>query len=459
MDLVRINLIIVVALHAGLAVLATTVPMLAQWLNTTGIAVSGILWSGVLALSWWRSANRSNAEATTEPKRAPTRKTPPPAASPATEAPDWKQRLAQVADEVANDSELEKWSGWREFVIAKKRIDSEDGSICSFYLEPYDKKPLPKQKPGQFLTFKLTNVDGAKTITRCYSLSDAYNQDYYRVSIKKLPPPPKQPDLPPGISSNYFHKNLHEGDILQLKAPAGHFYLNEDSPRGVLLIAGGIGVTPMVSMVRQLAAKGSDREVHFFYGVANIDQLALLDDIRSAVDALPNATLHVCVSQHDGRPLEGLNIHETRVSVDLFKELLPSNNFEYYLCGPGPFMESIVSGLEDWGVPEKDIHFEAFGPASIKKAKVNTGTFKINYKESDETHTWDGSKDSLLEFTEEQQIDLSSGCRMGNCGACMTRLLSGEVSYPNGEPGCESLEKGYCLPCVAVPASDVTLEA
>lgn len=456
MDMVRTNFLVIIGIHVALAVGATTMSALAQWLNPVGIALSGGFWCVLLLLYRWRSAS---AKTTADSKTPPAPEKPRPAAAPTVETPDWKQRLAQVADEVANTNELEKWSGWREFVIARKRIDSEDGSICSFYLEPYDKKPLPRYKPGQFLTFKLTNVDGAKTITRCYSLSDACFPDHYRVSIKKLPPPPKQPDLPPGLSSNHFHKNLHEGDILQLKAPAGNFYLNEDSPRGVLLIAGGIGVTPMVSMLRHLAANDSTREIHFFYGVANIDQLALLDDIEKAVAKLPNATLHICVSQHDGRPLRDMTIHETRVSVDLFRDVLPSNNYEYYLCGPGPFMESVVSGLEDWGVPEKDVHFEAFGPASIKKPKVATGTFKVSYKESDETHTWDGSEDSLLAFTEAQQIDLSSGCRMGNCGACMTRLVSGEVIYPTGEPGCESLEKGYCLPCVAVPASDVTLEA
>ena len=441
-------------------------------LTGSGIVISGSCWLLLIfSVSIFKRTKPINDETTltsrtTTPDSESNVSTPIPASQQAhshakQQTPDqaWQSKLSAVVDEIAESDRISKWSGWREFVIAKKRIESEDGTICSFFLEPYDKKVLPRFSPGQFLTFKLTNIPNSKTVTRCYSLSDSFQQNYYRVSIKKQPSPRDKPDIPPGLSSNHFHNNLNEGDMIQLKAPAGHFYLQETSPKGVILIAGGVGVTPMVSMLKHLAAQNSKREVFFFYGVSKIEELALLPEIEQNISMLANAQLVLCVSRHDGSPFGEHTLHLGRVSVDLFKQRLPSSNYEYYLCGPGPFMETIVTDLESWNVPKQDIHFEAFGPASVKKKKTVTGSFAITYKDSNEEHNWSGEENSLLEFTEQQNIEMASGCRMGNCGACMTKLVEGSVDYPNGEPNCESLSPGCCLPCVAVPNSNLTLEA
>jgi len=142
------------------------------------------------------------------------------------------------------------WKGTRTFKVARKVFEDPAELVCSFYLQPSDAAPLPDYKPGQFLTFQLTVhdplADTTKDIVRCYSLSDAPGNPYYRVSIKRALPPPNNLDAPPGLSSNHFHDNVHEGDELSVKAPSGHFFLEPaDSP--VVLIAGGIGRTPMLS--------------------------------------------------------------------------------------------------------------------------------------------------------------------------------------------------------------------
>ena len=151
-------------------------------------------------------------------------------------------------------------------------------SQCSFHLEPVDGAPLPSFKPGQYLTFSLDVPDegsgapGAEresraAITRCYSLSDRPDPAGYRVTIKRVPPPADRPELPPGVSSSHFHDQVQEGDVLQVKAPAGHFFIDPDASVPAVFIAGGIGITPMMSMLRWCLAEQPGARVHLYYGV------------------------------------------------------------------------------------------------------------------------------------------------------------------------------------------------
>jgi len=114
---------------------------------------------------------------------------------------------------------------------------------------PLDAKPLPVYRPGQFLTFKLFIVDPLsnvpKTIVRCYSLSDASRPDYYRISVKRVLAPAGKPDLPPGLSSAFFHDQLQVGSQILVKAPSGHFHLMNNERLPIVLIGGGIGITPI----------------------------------------------------------------------------------------------------------------------------------------------------------------------------------------------------------------------
>ena len=158
--------------------------------------------------------------------------------------------------------------------------------------------------------------------------------------------------------------------------------------------------------------------------------------------------------------------HQARVGVELFKVLLPSNNYDFYMCGPPPMMSSLVTDLEEWGVPEDRIHFEAFGPASVKKVSDSTpkdnssedqASFEVTFAKSNKKLTWDGGSDTLLDFAEENDIDLEFGCRAGNCGSCLTAVKSGEVKLINEDVGAD-IEKGSCLVCVSKPASDLVID-
>ncbi len=377
-----------------------------------------------------------------------------------------EERLA-IAREIRQDKEHEAaaWNGWRKFEV-QKRVP-EPGDICSFYLAPHDRKELPGFKPGQYLTFNL-NIEGQeKPIIRCYSLSDAPRKSYYRVSIKRVPPPRDKPDIPPGLSSNYFHDHVKEGAILDVKAASGHFFLDMTKDTPIVLIGGGVGLTPVLSMLNAIAESGSKRETWFFYGIRHGDEHAMREHLSDVAARHPNVQLHVCYSDPRDSDVEGKDYqHAERVSVDLFKRLLPSNNYDFLMCGPPPMMQSLTADLEAWGVPKNRVHLEAFGPASVKKTapkpKADAGaaaaaTFDVNFSRSGRTVAWDASFDSILEFAESHDIHIDSGCRAGNCGTCLTAVKSGEVEYST-DPGAEP-EDGSCLACVCVPKGPLDIDA
>lgn len=367
--------------------------------------------------------------------------------------------------------EVSVWAGFRSFKVAKCVTEDAAQQICSFYLEPEDHQPLPAFKPGQFLTFRLdvpkADGSGIEQITRCYSLSDAHQPDHYRVSIKRVPSPPKS-DHPPGRSSNFFHDHVPVGTTLQVRAPSGHFYL-EPGSSPIVLIAGGIGITPMLSMLNWCQVHQPEREVWFFYGVRNGKETAFAGHLNAIAAANPNVHLRLCFS--DPLPEDQLGKdfqHHGRVGVDLFRMELPLKPYHYYICGPTPMMETLVPALEDWGVPDSQIHFEAFGPASIKRHKPETtvtesaitatvGDITVTFAKSGKQTQWSPQSGSLLEFAEAQGISIDSGCRAGGCGTCQTTIRSGEVAYrqsPDYDP-----EPGTCLLCVCTPKTNVTLEA
>lgn len=355
------------------------------------------------------------------------------------------------------------WNGLRKFEVAKKVIECE--GVTSLYLRPHDKHPLPPFKPGQFLTFQLNIPGEAKPAVRCYSLSDCARSDYYRVTIKKVPPAADFADSRPGLVSSHFYDRVKEGDILDVKAPSGHFYLDLSFERPVVLIAGGVGVTPMISMLNAVVAAKSSREVWFFYGVRNRADHILKEEIEAVAAEHKNVRLHVCYSRPTPEDVLGRDYqHSGRVSIELFKELLPSSNYDYFMCGPDAFMEGITKALLAWGVPKENVHFEAFNAvAKVKPPSGGAGQtaalskLQITFGRTGATVPWNPKVASLLDFAEEHGVKIDSGCRVGNCGTCLVAVKSGDVEY-QADVGA-SAEAGSCLTCICKPKTDLVLDA
>ncbi len=381
------------------------------------------------------------------------------------EREELRARTAEIMARIQSEQERTElsWNGFRKFEIAEKQPEA-DGSIFSFYLKPHDSRPLPPFRPGQFLTFRLHLPDETKPLIRCYSLSDSPKTDYYRVSIKKVPPPRDKPELPPGRSSSFFHDHLEKGDILDVKAPSGHFFLDTSVQTPIVLIGGGVGLTPVLSMLNAVVDSASKREVWFFLGVRNSIEHPMKEHLESLARENENLHLCICYSNPTENCVEGRDYqHGGHVGVDLMKERLKSNNYEFYFCGPPPMMNALDEQLKAWGVPDERINYEAFGPATVKRLKEpqEPGSaqqaFTVTFTKSEKSVAWDPEVGSLLDFAEDQGIAIDSGCRAGNCGTCLTAIQSGEVEYV-GTPG-EMPERGSCLVCLSVPKSDLKLDA
>jgi len=365
------------------------------------------------------------------------------------------------------------WPGWREFRVVRRSFEDRAQTQCSFYLEPVDGGTLPAFKPGQFLTFQLNLADtgGAaqgtgRTLTRCYSLSDRPGEASYRITVKRAPPPTGQAGLPAGLASNHLHDRVREGDVLRVKAPSGHFHIDMDASLPAVLIGGGIGITPMMSMLRWCLAQQPGRPIHLFYGVRHGGEQAFKQQLESLAASHAGFHLNVVYSRPGADDVQGRDfLHSGHVDVDLLRRVLPHGRHAFYVCGSAALMESLVPALAAWGVAAGDIHFEAFGPSSVRLADPGGGAVaappdtpvEVHFRRSGRTLTWDGQDDNLLDFAERHGVEVDSGCRSGGCGACETKMLSGTVRYA-GKPD-HDVAAGHCLLCVGAPTSALELEA
>lgn len=356
------------------------------------------------------------------------------------------------------------WSGQRKFEVV--RVEPEADQVRSFYLKPHDRRPLPPYEPGQYLTFNLRIPGESKPVVRCYSLSDAPGDpSCYRVTIKKIVPPPDRPELSPGLASSYFHDRIEKGAILDVYSPHGHFTLDQNSGMPVVLIGGGVGLTPVLSMLNAICASGLPRETWFFYGVRHRGEHVMYDHLDRIHREFEHVNAVVCYSRPTGECVAGRDYHHHGiVDIDLLKRRLPSNNYDFYICGPPPMMRSLSEALREWGVPDDRVHMEAFGAATVKAmgrgdagAEDEGKEMEVSFALSGKKCVWKSASGSLLDLAEANGVSIDSGCRAGNCGTCLVALKEGTVSYLT-TPGID-LEEGTCLACAAVPAEPLVLNA
>ena len=380
-----------------------------------------------------------------------------------------KKELDELPVSLTQNRVRRAWRGYRRFILEKKVPEAQN--ICSFYLRPLDDKPLPPFEPGQHLGFQLRIPGHKRPTVRNYSLSSSSKErSKYKITVKKIPPPPDQQDLPSGAGSTFLHENLSVGDLLEVSSPAGKFVLDRQDPRPAVFLAGGIGITPLLSMLETICDEKIERKCYFIHAVRNRSEQAFREHIQKIVKKCINVELHVFYSH----PAEDEEVESTDhgqhvgyIDVDCLAKITGGGDLQYYICGPPPMMQTLVPALEGFGVSSDSILMEAFGPASTraKSAKVTTDSgeesttpqqHKLHFKLSNRFLTWDGTS-PILDMAEEVGIFIDSSCRSGNCGTCEIRLHDGEVEYEE-EPGID-ITPGHCLACVAKPVTEVNLGA
>lgn len=355
------------------------------------------------------------------------------------------------------------WAGWRPFRIAARRFEDESQTQCSLVLEPVDGLALTPFSPGQFLTFSIPDSGGEAAALRCYSISDRPRTDHYRITVKRALAPAARPDVAPGVGSSWFLDTARVGDLVEVRAPAGQFVIDDDVTVPAVFIAGGIGITPMLSMILWCLDSQPKRVLHLCYGLRNTAEYAFRATLEALVAAHPN--FHMTVVLSGPWPTEASDERRPApafIDVGLLRRTLPAGRHRFHVCGPAVMMESLVPALSAWGVPATDIHFEAFGPATVRSplapAIARPATpLPIRFRASGRTIDWTGDDANLLDLAERHGIVVEAGCRAGSCGSCETRLLSGSVDYPKTPDF--AVSEGHCLLCVATPATPIELDA
>ena len=342
------------------------------------------------------------------------------------------------------------------------KLVHETPTCRSVYLQPVDGQPCKDFSAGQHLPIRFNIPGQPKPVIRCYSLSNAAGDGFYRISVKAIPAPANQPELPSGLVSNFIHQQLKVGDTVDAKSPTGSFTLQHDSDLPIVMLAGGVGITPMISMIQEAINNNVQRAMVLVYGVNNREDQAFRDWLDQQVEAHKNVMVLNCFSKPSEKEVQGVDYQVPGyVTVDLLKQILPGPDCHFYLCGPPAFMDSLSSGLDAWGVADNQIFSEAFGPATRKpRTAVESGDSStsrnstIRFSKSNVSVNYDG-KSSILELAEDAGVALDSGCRAGSCETCLATIQQGAVSYPDNEA--PSLGPQECLPCIAVPNGDLEL--
>ncbi len=280
----------------------------------------------------------------------------------------WAEAYGVIADafisieaEMYEESEKQQggWADFRAFRVDKKVKESD--VITSIYLVPEDGKPIANFEPGQYISVKLDIPGEANTHIRQYSLSDSPDNHYYRISVKREE---ASESGPAGHVSNYLHQSVEEGGLLRISAPAGDFVLDQQDDRPVVLISGGVGLTPMLSMVNTLVDKYPNRQVTFIHAAQHGGVHAMKEPMEQLAMANPQVSVYWCYNKPSAEDKANQAYHkEGYLDLAWLQTIIPSKDAGFYFCGPVPFMRAVNGLLKEWEIPQSDIRYEFFGPA------------------------------------------------------------------------------------------------
>lgn len=256
----------------------------------------------------------------------------------------------------AQAAQANGWRGFKPFRVERKVVESD--AVASFYLRPADGAHVPAFKAGQYITVRAPYGDS--TTMRNYSLSDKPGHDYFRISVKRETG--LNAMTPNGMVSNWLHDAIEEGAVLDIAPPCGEFCLEPAShpERPLVLLAAGIGITPILSMLEQAVETTPDRDIIFIHG--NYSRAA--HAFRSRLEALKvvHLNLRVHFRYNDTQGETDGHISAGMIDAALIESLVPGRDADYYFCGPHGFMTAIYRELLAWGIPAPQVHFEFFGP-------------------------------------------------------------------------------------------------
>ncbi len=342
---------------------------------------------------------------------------------------------------------------WRLLRVTK--IVDESSVIRSFYLEPTDDAGLMPYAAGQHLPIRVTLPGDSKPVIRTYTLSSAPADAQYRISVRRQ-----------GPVSGFLHETVHIGSVIETRAPAGQFTVDALESRPVVLLAAGVGVTPMLAMLRHIVYEGLRkrrvRPTWFYHSARALPERAFTTEIDQLAASAKGAVHVVRTLTDTAGATTGTDFdYAGRLDVAHLCDTLPFNDYDFYMCGPAGFMQSLYDGLRKLNVADTRIHAEAFGPSALQRRKDANVAPEIVRLPADEPTPvvfvssgvdaqWSPQSGSLLDLAQARGLSPEFGCRGGSCGTCRTRIVEGTVAYPvppEFKPADDEV-----LICCAVPA-------
>jgi ferredoxin-NADP reductase/MOSC domain-containing protein YiiM/ferredoxin len=349
------------------------------------------------------------------------------------------------------------WLAFRTLRVSK--VVREDAAVCSIYLAADDGTALPAARAGQYLTLRVAGA-GQPVPVRSYSLSSAPDAGTYRISVKREPH---------GIASGYLNQDVLAGALLDVAAPRGEFVLDDDTGP-VLLISAGIGVTPVLSMLYQLAAVGSEREVWWLYGARGPDEHPFAAEAHALLASLPHAREHIFYSAATPQERHRAHAARGRITREGLAALRIPAGASAYICGPASFMTGMRDALTALGVDPERIHSELFGaldainpgltaqhrpPPHQPPGPPGTGP-QVTFARGGITARFGDAWRSVLDLADACDVPTRWSCRTGVCHTCVTPLLAGDISY--APDPLELPADGQILICCARPSTDLVLD-
>lgn len=337
-----------------------------------------------------------------------------------------------------------QWDGVDQLEIID--IVEETHDIRTFRLKRKSGKPFPEFNEGQFITFHIPH-DG-DFIQRSYSISSStMNRLIVSVSIKKIHD---------GIGSSWFHER-NVGDEVTAYTPNGLFTTVDDKYEGtpLVFVAGGIGITPFMSMLQSAVDVGSKTPMHLFYGMRSEKDMAFHRELEAMAVRYDNIYYHPILSepssdwQGDHGFIDYAYIASKVQGIQLAK---------LFFCGPAVMTDTVTEQLLANEIPASHIHSEKFAsPVSLDLEAVPDVSAQVEFDGTSYEYT---GKETLLEFLEAKGESINFACRVGVCGACKCRVESGEVdAFSDSGLTAEEKKAGYTLTCVARPKGDVKLKS
>ncbi len=347
------------------------------------------------------------------------------------------------------------WTGFRPFVVQRTRMECE--GVRSFELSAQGGAPIPAFLPGQHIAVRVRPSNGGAPMIRLYSLCGPPDGSFLRIAVKREVG---------GQGSMYMHDHMSSGDMLEVSAPRGNFTLSGNKGPLVLLSA-GVGVTPLLAMLQQVAHEDPGRAIWWIHSCRNKTYEAFREEVRCLGMRLAAFHRAVIYSSPDETDFCGIDYDiKGHLNEQVLRTIQLPLDSECYLCGPPGYIDTITVAIKNIGIAADKIKYELFGNSllpladggkSVHLPAEDTGQGPlVTFSRSKISFRWNSRFGSILEAAEACDVPVQWSCRMGVCHRCETNIIDGKVTYsPNP---LDAPADGNVLICCSVPVSAVDLD-